>query len=129
MNQTTATKKNKLATDRRVFVRFSLQIPIRFLEIGREKEREGQVLNISANGIGFISNTRLPNNTPLKIWIEVPGRSEPLHLLGKVIWSKKSTIKKDKPWRAGAQLENANLVGLSQILQYNMKKCRSQCKF
>ncbi len=108
-------KKKKYPMDRRIFVRIPVKLPLRFFAKKGEKEKRAEILNISANGIGFTTKTKLSPNTPLKMWVNMPQYSEPLCITGNVIWCKKPGIF-TRLWRAGVQLERADLIGLGKIL-------------
>jgi hypothetical protein len=51
---------------------------------------------------------------PLELWLEMPDKGEPLYLRGKVVWSLRH---KPQAWRAGIELEKAQLMGLSRALR------------
>ncbi len=113
MEQLNKIEKNSVLIDRRMFTRFPVKLPLRFLE--GEKEYEAQTLNISGNGIGFISKIKLSPNTPLKMCLYIPAHCKPLYITGKVIWSK--NLRADiQEWRTGVYLEKVNLVGLNRII-------------
>lgn len=100
--------------DRRIFERFSVKLPVRFLGANSDKEKEAQTSDISAKGIGLVANEELLPNTVLEIWLHIPDKGQPLYARGKVVWSE--TISADDH-RAGINLEKANLMGMSRILR------------
>jgi hypothetical protein len=106
--------KNNGLVDRRIFTRLSVKLPLRFLEPGDKREHHAQVINISANGIGFINKKRLAPNTYLQMWLNMPDHCKPLYIIGKVIWSKSLEIIPSR-WRVGAEVKKVNLVGLGRI--------------
>lgn len=100
--------------DRRIFERFSVKLPARFLGANSDKEKEAQTFDVSAKGIGLVSNEELRPNTVLEIWLHIPDKGQPLYARGKVAWSK--TINADEH-QAGVNLEKADLMGMSRILR------------
>lgn len=108
-------RRKKYVEDRRLFIRFPVKLPLMFHRKKEGEQEKGEILNISANGIGFTTRAKLSPNTPLKMWLNMPQCVEPLYVTGKVIWCKRKGIFA-RLWRAGIQLERADLIGLGKIL-------------
>lgn len=100
--------------DKRVFERFSVQLPLRCLNLDSSREFTAQTSDISANGIGLTTEERLSRQSPVEMWLSIPDKGHPLYARAKVIWS--SMIEPNK-YRAGMRLERANLMGLSRVLR------------
>jgi hypothetical protein len=100
--------------DRRIFERFHVNVPIRFFDSANDQEGTAEVFDISAKGLGLITREKLPENTPLEIWIDVPDKGEPLYSRGEVVWSMATNISE---FRAGVNLQKADLMGLSRVLR------------
>lgn len=100
--------------DKRVFERFNVNMPVRFLNIYSNHEGLAQTQDVSAKGVGVVTNEQLPVNTPLELWLEIPDKGEPLYTRGEVKWSKSTGINE---YRSGISLEKANLLGLSRVLR------------
>ena len=98
------------SADRRVFARITKTIPIRFLPAGRSKESLGQIVDISANGIGVVSEERLYPKTSLELWLDLPDNRGPFYTRGRVVWADTSRQ------RVGIRLEKAELMGFSPVL-------------
>jgi len=108
-------KKKEYLEDRRLFIRFPVKLPLMFHRKKEVEQENGEILDISANGIGFTTKAKLSPNTPLKMWLNIPRCVEPLYVTGNVIWCKRLGIF-TRLWRAGIQLEIADLIGLGKIL-------------
>jgi hypothetical protein len=100
--------------DRRVFQRFKTYFPIRYLDPGENKESDGQVCDISAKGVGFVSKEALKPRTSLEMWLQIPDKGEPLYARGEVMWVKPQG---DGEYRCGVSLERADLLGVSRVLR------------
>lgn len=100
--------------DHRIFARIRRTLPIRILAAGQDEECKAETVDISAHGIGIESNKKLSPNTPLEMWLELPGNLGPFYTRGEVVWSQASAAK-DK-LRAGIRLEKAELMGLAPVL-------------
>jgi c-di-GMP-binding flagellar brake protein YcgR len=100
--------------DRRVFERFAVRFPVRFLNREANEEGIAQTQDLSAKGMGLVSDEALPVNAALEIWLQLPDQPEPLYTRGEVVWS--SSTGPDE-YRAGVNLEKADLMGLARVLR------------
>lgn len=100
--------------DHRVFARISAAFPLRFLDPTCGREGEAETVDISANGIGFTTNEKLANRTPLELWLSIPDQHDPLYTRGEVVWIKDAADAGSK--RIGVRLEKAELMGLARVL-------------
>jgi len=99
--------------DNRVFARINTRLPVRFLNPVDGSEGVGETVDISANGVGFITNQELSNKTPLEMWLNIPDQHEPLYTRGRVMWTGESDIGQN---RIGVRLDKAELMGLARVL-------------
>lgn len=102
--------------DRRIFTRIKVRLPMKFLDPSCGKEGAGETVNVSAIGVGFISNETMYPTTGLEMWIMIPDRQEPLHVTGEVVWSKK--MDDTNAQRVGVYLENQELIELGRVIKY-----------
>ena len=100
--------------DRRIFERFNARFPLRFLSLGENKEGQAVTQDISAKGIGFVTNEELIPHTPLEMWLQAPDKGEPIYARGEVVWSK---MVEPTKYKAGVELEEAEFMSLSRILR------------
>ncbi len=106
--------EKETSTDKRVFARFAKRFPVRFLDASTDKEGEAQAWDISAKGIGIVSNSELAANAPLELWLDIPDKSEPLYIRGNVVWSHPTGTDE---YRSGISFEKADLLGLARVLR------------
>ena len=99
--------------DRRIFLRFPASLPLRYINLNLKRKGQAQTCNISANGIGLVTNEELIPHTPLDIWLDIPDNGEPLNTKAEVVWAKK--IKPNR-YVTGVSLQNVELMGMSRIL-------------
>ncbi|MDD5432966.1 MAG: PilZ domain-containing protein [Candidatus Omnitrophica bacterium] len=100
--------------DKRVFERFKLEFPVRFLNSETYEEGTARTVDLSAKGVGLISKEGLAVNTNLELWLDIPDKGEPLYARGKVVWSQLTPSNEN---RMGINLERADLMGLSRALR------------
>jgi hypothetical protein len=107
-------KNNNNSKDRRIFERFKVELPVRFFDLYHQQEGEGKTVDVSARGIGLVTERPLEPYTPLELWVEVPQGKSPFYTRAEVVWRKPIS---EKLIRVGVEFEQANLLGLSQLLQ------------
>ena len=107
-------KEGKDMEDRRIFQRFSVERPLKFLDMDSGTEGQAMTLDISAKGVGLISGYELKPRAALEMWLEVSDKEKPVYTRGEVIWSKKT---ESGNFTTGINLEKANLMDLSRLLR------------
>lgn len=100
--------------DRRIFARFPAKFPARFINLDADKEGMAATYDVSAKGIGIVSEKALNPNSSLELWLQIPDKGEPLYTRGTVVWSKQES---ENSFRTGINLEKADLMGLSRVLR------------
>ncbi len=105
--------------DRRVFERINTKMPVKFLDPSSGREGQADTIDISANGVGFITDKNLSVLTPLEMWLGIPDYREPLYTRGEVVWSE--ALPETGQQRVGVRLEKAELMGLARILWIKRK--------
>lgn len=100
--------------DRRIFQRFESGFSVSFLDVADGSEGSGRIQDISAKGVGLMSERQLRPRSSLELWLRIPDRGEPLYTRGEVVWAKRLA---DGRYQGGINLERADLMGLSRILR------------
>lgn len=106
--------QNNNAADRRVFARIPKTLSVRFLASGEDKECKGQTVDISATGIGLVSEKNFSPQTALELWLELPDTQSSFYTRGEIVWSR--FLEGEAKQRLGVRLEKAELVGLAPAL-------------
>lgn len=100
--------------DRRIFQRFRVKYPLRFLEMESGKEGIASTSDISARGMNITTAEQLTAPMTLEMWLTVPDRGEPLYTRGEVVWSKPLS---ESEYQVGINLEKAELMALARLLR------------
>ncbi len=100
--------------DHRIFQRFNVKYPLRFLEAGSGKEGIAYTKDISARGIGFVTPQPLSVPTALEMWLKVPDKGAPLYTRGEVAWSKAIS---ENEYQVGINLERPDLMDMARVLR------------
>ena len=104
--------------DRRTFARIEVKIPLKFLDTLSNKTGEGQTLNISADGMGFLTKEKLPEEMPIEIWLDIPDHHGSLYARGEIVW-KQALINGSGEERLGVRFDREDLLGLARVLWIN----------
>lgn len=103
------------ADDKRVFCRFNMEeLVVRCKDLKSGNKLSGVCEDFSAGGIGLKSETELKPKTPLELWIDFPQGVEPIHLLGKVVWTR---LADGVFFRAGVAFDRLRLMSLSPLMK------------
>lgn len=105
---------NKQFEDKRVFARFPMEFPLRFLNSRANREGEGRTRDISAKGIGMVTSEQIIPNTSLELWLKIPDQGEPLYTRGEVVWSRRLD---QNVYDTGINLDRADLMGMSRAFR------------
>jgi hypothetical protein len=100
--------------DRRVFSRFPVQLPVRFLDPDSNQEGYATTCDVSAKGLGLVSKIKLNAHKALELWLDIPDNSVPLYARAEVVWSQATG---NHEYRCGINLEKADLMGLARVLR------------
>lgn len=100
--------------DRRIFARIDAKFPLRFLASLGENEKEAQTTDISANGVGFVTDEQILPNTSLELWLDIPDHNPSFYTRGEVVWSE--GLSDTGQHRIGVRLEKAELMGLARAM-------------
>ena len=82
------------------------------LDTGREGLASTQ--DVSAKGLGLLTNEELKLHTALEIWLEMKDKGEPLYTRGAVVWVKTVDVNN---YKLGVKLEKADLMGISRVFK------------
>ncbi len=107
--------------DRRIFERMPIELSLRLLNLHSKKWGLVKTRDISAKGIGLLTEEGLAPYTPLELWLQIPDKGEPLFAKGEVVWSEMIETNKH---RVGISLEKADFMGMSRVLRTTSTRTR-----
>jgi c-di-GMP-binding flagellar brake protein YcgR len=100
--------------DRRVFARFNITTPVRFMSAQAGIDGTGETSDVSAKGVGMLTDKNLEPRTPVELWLSAPDQGEPIYTRGEVVWSREVI---PGQYRVGVNLDKADLMGMSRMLR------------
>ena len=100
--------------DKRIFCRFVLgDVPVRLKDLKVGEKTNGMCRDIGGGGAGVECAQELKVRTPLEMWFDLADGFEPMHLLGKVVWTRLLNAS----WRVGVAFDKPRLMSLARILR------------
>jgi len=105
---------NQVKEDRRVFERFPVALLVNLMDLDAGKELDANTCDISAKGVGIVSQEYLKPGNRLELWLNIKDGREPFYTKGTVMWARQQEADK---YRAGISLERAELMGMSRIFR------------
>lgn len=112
--------QEKRFEDRRMFERIPAVFSAGYLDRGSSVSNQAETFDISASGIGMMTNKELAADTPVDVWVDLPHNSEPLHVRGEVTWSK---MVEPNKYKVGVLLDTIKLMDMSRILRAMNYSC------
>ncbi|MFC1658863.1 PilZ domain-containing protein [Candidatus Omnitrophota bacterium] len=100
--------------DRRVYERIQVKFSLRYLDLDSNREGSALTRDISANGIGMLTQEELSSRSHLEIWLQIPDRGEPLYTKGEVVWSR---MVEPNKYRSGVCLDKIDFMAMSRIIR------------
>jgi Tfp pilus assembly protein PilZ len=100
--------------ERRLVPRFSIDIPLKYLNATIHKVCQARTFNISSSGLGLATEEEIATGTVLDIWLSMPDNHEQIPAKGQVVWSKKVD---QKNYLVGVSLSNYALKPIPIVLR------------
>lgn len=98
--------------NRRMFDRFEVDFSAEIKPLQTEEGNFGQCCDISASGLGLLTEEKLAPEANLEIWLGVPDGHSPFRSLARVVWSKQ--VQENK-WRSGLEFQKVDFMGVRRI--------------
>ncbi len=100
--------------ERRIFDRFEANLFIEIQQSSGQKHGSAQCWDISAIGVGLLTEEKLMPNTNLQIRLSIADSNASYRGLAKVVWS--IQIQPGK-WRCGLEFEQVDFMGIKTVFE------------
>ncbi len=87
---------------------------MRFLNTLTNKWNLVHTEDISAAGIGMVTERRVEPRTPLEMWLPIPDKGETYYTRGEVAWLQQ--LEPDR-YRVGVRLSRIDLMGMAPFIR------------
>ena len=103
-----------MSSDRRIYQRIGSDVDVSFCFFAEDDIiRKGKCVDVSAQGICFITEHKLPMYKKIQLWLEVEQEREALHAEGDIIWKEEA---EPGVFRVGVSFDSVNLVEMGRLL-------------
>ena len=132
----------KKIEEKRKFIRLGVPVEIKYLNPAEANpvRRSATTKDISCDGLRFVSEQKINEGSALEMNLTIPGASNPVHVKGKTVWSKKTSSEDAAPFEVGfefSEIEEDNkntflkylcdiLYGQTERMGYNKKQRSGQ---
>lgn len=100
--------------ERRIFCRIAMKsVPMRYKDLKFGEKGVGECRDFSGGGASMDFGYQMKNATPLEMWFDLSDGHEPMHLLGKVVWSRQE----GEAWRTGIAFERQRLISMARVMK------------
>ncbi len=100
--------------EKRAFPRFPVSIPVDYSDLTSHKTAQGYTQDISAQGLGLVTQDKLSVGTSLDICLRIADNGEEIRRRGTVVWS---NMLEPEKYRAGIKLEEPKLKPIPLVLR------------
>ena len=100
--------------ERRQVPRFSIDIPLKYLNAVINKVCLAKTFNISSSGMGLATCDDVATGTELDIWLSMPDNGEQIPAKGQVVWSRQVD---QNNYLLGVSLNNSSLRPIPIVLR------------
>jgi hypothetical protein len=101
--------------ERRVFDRFTMKgVSMRYKDLKVGERGAGECEDFSGGGARINFCSEIKHATPLEMWFDLSDGHEPMHLLGKVAWSRQE----GEVWRTGIAFERQRLMSMARVMKW-----------
>ena len=104
----------ELFTEKRVFPRFPVSIPLCCFYGDTQVQIHGKTHDISAEGLGMVLDTKMPPGTELHLYLEMPDNRERIERNAQVVWIQEVD---SGMYRMGLKLQTAPLKPIPLVLR------------
>lgn len=105
--------------DRRIFARFSIDVPTEVTLPHATRSEKGECFDISGGGVGVVLDSKIMPQTTVDLRIHTPDIASVFHGLAKVAWTKQ--IHEGK-WRAGLEFASIDFMDLAKVFSMVVPK-------
>ncbi len=79
----------KKIEEKRKFIRLEIPVELKYIAEGGSARKESTTKDLSCEGLRFTTEEELKKGSSLELNINVPDANNPVHVKGKVVWSRR----------------------------------------
>lgn len=106
--------ENMPFNEKRIFPRFTINIPLTFCELRSNTSFAGQTHDISTQGVCMLTERKVSSGSDLDLSLKMVDNNERIYVKGKVVWS---CMLDSGKYKIGIQLEEPRLKPIPLVLR------------
>lgn len=107
----------KRDAERRKYLRIEAPVNLRVITEGGSIEKP-KTINISPIGLRFESKKELRDGENIELTLELPNTKNPIHIKGKIVWHKKTSLENSAPYDIGCEFTKIEEDNKNTFLKY-----------
>ncbi len=118
----------KKVEERRKFIRLGVPVGLKYIVAGESQRQEGTTHDISCEGLRFTTDIEIKEGDGLEINLDVPNANNPVHIKGKVVWTKRVSTEDSSPKEVGVEFAEIEEDNKNTFLKFLCDLIYSQTK-
>ena len=108
----------KRVEERRKFIRLEVPVDLKYITAGDSVRKEAITKDLSCEGLRFISGDVLKEGSNLELNLDIPDASNPVHIIAKVVWTKRFSTEDGSPFEVGVEFAKIEEDNKNTFLKY-----------
>lgn len=110
----------KSMEERRRFIRLEVPIEVKYVieESPDQVRRRVDTKDLSCDGLRFICEEEVSDGSLIDLNLTVPGATNPIHIKGKAVWSRKISTEDAAPFEVGVEFMQIEEDNKNTFLKY-----------
>ncbi|MBN1871865.1 MAG: PilZ domain-containing protein [Candidatus Omnitrophica bacterium] len=108
----------KKMEERRKYIRLEVPVHLQYIIDGETMRKDVTTKDLSCDGLRFICSNDISSGLNLEMNLMIPDASNPVHVNGKVVWSKRLTLEDGSPYEVGVEFSKIEEDNKNTFLKY-----------
>ena len=104
--------------EKRRYLRVNIPLEIEYILPNSDRRCTATTKDISALGVRFSTKEKLSEDANLEVTLKLPNAQNPVHLIGRVAWSKKFSSENEGPYDIGIEFLKIDEDNKNTFLKY-----------
>jgi c-di-GMP-binding flagellar brake protein YcgR len=108
----------KKIEERRKFIRLEVPVELKYIIEGDSLRKGDTTKDLSCDGLRFTSKEEIGEGALLELNLNIPNANNPIHIKGKVVWTKKLSLEDGSPFEIGVEFLDIEEDNKNTFLKY-----------
>ena len=104
--------------EKRKFIRLGIPVGLKYIVEGDSVRKDVITKDLSCEGLRFVSEDDIKEGSRLEMNLEIPEASNPVHINGKVAWTKRLSTEDKSPFEVGIEFTEIEEDNKNTFLKY-----------